>query len=282
MASELAEAYRSDKAGKQKDVTRPQESAAERPFPVGTGQSDEVQLPYDSVSAGIRVMVDKKSVPNAEAIKVDGGVELEEESLSSLRGKQIRSADRSDSSLRRLAYAFVSTAGGAALAAGPLVSEAGTFAVDIVVHRDRQSAIASHASLLTEVSSDTPKPSQGTRVVGDAAAAEEIKFPSELIPNSAEDSLSNIRVDKESDRYDSSFRRFASAAMSTAGSAAHVARPLLSDAGTFAVEVVARRPANGYWSTSQLRTTNSRPQRFSCRGGHYDANEGSLSKPSVP
>jgi hypothetical protein len=25
-----------------KDVTRPQESAAERPFPVGTGQSDEV------------------------------------------------------------------------------------------------------------------------------------------------------------------------------------------------------------------------------------------------
>jgi hypothetical protein len=57
-----------------KDVTRPQESA-ERPFPVGTGQSDEVLNSGPlTCSAGIRVMVDKKAC-QAEAPRVTDRIE---------------------------------------------------------------------------------------------------------------------------------------------------------------------------------------------------------------
>jgi hypothetical protein len=75
-------------------------------------------------------------------------------------GRQRRSADRRIP--RCLAYAFVSQLRGAAPPPAHLCPKQ-DFAVDIVVHHDRQSAIASHASLDRSILGYS-EPSQGTCV----------------------------------------------------------------------------------------------------------------------
>lgn len=146
-------------------------------------------------------------------------------------------------SLNRFATAAASTAASAAQAAAPVLVEASTMATEIAgSYRSDTTPKRSKQSSTTEIPMSHPSAGEGiadqasvcTSALSTTSQPFDDKTKQRKVPASPP-------ISDEESMSSSSLSRFASAAISTAGSVAKVARPILSEAGMLAADVVVPR-----------------------------------------